>query len=214
MKQHKVLEVRDLTPSTYVVRMEKNGFKFKTGQYITLGKTDSIDRREYSIYSSENDKYLEVLIKEVDQGLVSKQLKKCKPGEQLDVDGPFGHFSLNQEEIPTKKFIFIATGTGISPIHSFIQTHPEIDYTLLHGVREGIEAYERGSYEKGQYILCTSRDQSGDFHGRVTDYLKQNPVDPDSVCYLCGNCHMIYEVYDILEKQGISLGPVHTEVYF
>ena len=214
MRSHKVIEIRHLTPSTYIVKMEKNDFQFKTGQYITLGFKGSIDRREYSIYSSENNDFLEVLIKEVEDGLVSKKLKKCKVGDQLDVDGPFGHFSLQDNEIKKKKFLFIATGTGISPIHSFIGTHPEMDYKLLHGVRNEDEAYERESYHNGNYILCTSREKTGDFHGRVTDYLKQNPIPSDTVCYLCGNCHMIYEAYDILEKQGITLGPIHTEVYF
>ena len=214
MRSHKVIELRNLTSSTYIIKMEKNDFNFKTGQYITLGFSGSIDRREYSIYSSEQDDFLEVLIKEVDSGLVSKKLKRCKPGDFLDVDGPFGHFSLKDEEISKKKFLFIATGTGISPIHSFVATHPNMDYKLLHGVRNEEEAYERESYHNGNYILCTSREESGDFHGRVTEYLKQNPVPSDTVCYLCGNCHMIYEAYDILEKQGISLGPIHTEVYF
>jgi len=214
MRSHKVTEVRNLTPSTYIIQMEKNDFTFTTGQYITLGFTGSIDRREYSIYSSENDKFLEVLIKEVDEGLVSKKLKRCKPGDHLDVDGPFGHFSLQENELETKKFLFIATGTGISPIHSFIATHPNLDYTVLHGVRKENEAYERNEYKNGNYVLCTSREETGNFHGRVTEYLKQNPVSSDTICYLCGNCHMIYEAYDILEKQGITLGPVHTEVYF
>jgi ferredoxin--NADP+ reductase/benzoate/toluate 1,2-dioxygenase reductase subunit len=214
MKSHKVIEIRNLTDSTYVIRMQKNNFTFKTGQYITLGFSGSIDRREYSIYSSELDNYLEVLIKEVENGLVSKKLRRCKLGDYLDVDGPFGHFSLEESEIKNKKFLFIATGTGISPIHSFINTHPEMNYQVLHGVRLKKEAYEKDSYPKGKYILCTSRETTGDFKGRVTDYLLKNPIPSDTVCYLCGNCHMIYEAYDILEKQGISLGPIHTEVYF
>ncbi|RKD98669.1 ferredoxin--NADP reductase [Marinifilum flexuosum] len=214
MRSHKVIEIRNLTLSTYIIKMEKKDFTFKTGQYITLGFSGSIDRREYSIYSSEQDNFLEVLIKEVEDGLVSKKLKRCKPGDYLDVDGPFGHFSLKEDEISKKKFLFIATGTGISPIHSFIATHPNMDYQLLHGVRMKEEAYERESYQNNNYILCTSREKSGDFHGRVTEYLKENPVPSDTVCYLCGNCHMIYEAYDILEKQGINLGPIHTEVYF
>lgn len=214
MRSHKVIEIRNLSSSTYVIRMEKNDFTFKTGQYITLGFKGSIDRREYSIYSSEHDQFLEVLIKEVDEGLVSKKLKRCKSGDYLDIDGPFGHFSLQNDEIKKKKFLFIATGTGISPIHSFIGTHPDLDYRLLHGVRIEEEAYERDTYPNGRYILCTSREKTGDFHGRVTEYLQQNPIPSDTICYLCGNCHMIYEAYDILEKQGISLGPIHTEVYF
>ncbi|MGQ1911441.1 ferredoxin--NADP reductase [Marinifilum sp. RC60d5] len=214
MRSHKIIEIRNLNPSTYVIQMEKNNFTFKTGQYITLGFSGSIDRREYSIYSSEKDKYLEVLIKEIDEGLVSKKLRKCKPGDFLDVDGPFGHFSLRENELETKKFLFIATGTGISPIHSFVATHPNLNYTLIHGVRQENEAYERDTYKNGNYVLCTSRENTGNFHGRVTEYLKLNPVSSDTICYLCGNCHMIYEAYDILEKQGITLGPIHTEVYF
>ena len=214
MNSHQVISLRNLTPSTYIIRMEKKDFSFKTGQYITLGFSGSIDRREYSIYSAEQDDYLEVLIKEVEDGLLSKKLKKCKPGEVLDVDGAFGHFSLKEDEIKNKKFMFISTGTGISPIHSFIHTHPEMDYTLLHGIRHKEEAYERESYDPNRYILCTSGENTGNFNGRVTEYLLQNPVSPDTICYLCGNCHMIYEAYDILEKQGIKLGPIHTEVYF
>ncbi|MCZ4694859.1 oxidoreductase [Ancylomarina euxinus] len=214
MNSHKVISIRNLTPSTYVIRMEKKDFTFKTGQYITLGFSGSIDRREYSIYSAEQDDYLEVLIKEVEDGLLSKKLKKCKPGDVLDVDGAFGHFSLKEDEIKNKKFMFISTGTGISPIHSFIHTHPEMDYTLLHGIRHKNEAYESESYDPNRYILCTSGENTGDFNGRVTEYLLKNPVSPDTICYLCGNCHMIYEAYDILEKQGIKLGPIHTEVYF
>jgi len=194
--------------------MEKKDFTFKTGQYITLGFSGSIDRREYSIYSAEQDDYIEVLIKEVEDGLLSKRLKKCQPGEELDVDGAFGHFSLKEDEVKNKKFMFISTGTGISPIHSFIHTHPELDYTLLHGIRHKEEAYESESYDANRYILCTSGENTGDFSGRVTEYLLKNPVSPDTICYLCGNCHMIYEAYDILEKQGIKLGPIHTEVYF
>lgn len=214
MNSHQVISLRNLTPSTYIIRLEKKDFTFKTGQYITLGYSGSIDRREYSIYSAEQDDYIEVLIKEVEDGLLSKKLKRCKPGDKLDIDGAFGHFSLKADEVKNKKFLFISTGTGISPIHSFIHTYPEMDYTLLHGIRHKEEAYESESYDSNRYILCTSGEDTGDFNGRVTEYLLKNPVSPDTICYLCGNCHMIYEAYDILEKQGIKLGPIHTEVYF
>ena len=62
--------------------------------------------------------------------------------------------------------------------------------------------------------LPASRDASGDFHGRVTEYLSENPVSPDTLCYLCGNCDMIHDVFDILEKQGVNSDNVFTEVYF
>ncbi|MGI6756413.1 MAG: hypothetical protein ACOX32_00640 [Bacteroidaceae bacterium] len=58
------------------------------------------------------------------------------------------------------------------------------------------------------------RMRGGDFKGRVTDYLRQNPVNPDTLCYLCGNCDMIHEVFDILEEQGVKSDNIFTEVYF
>ena len=65
-----------------------------------------------------------------------------------------------------------------------------------------------------RYKLCTSRDQQGDFNGRVTDYLKQKSLDSDTLVYLCGNCDMIYDVYDLLTSRGFPSGNIKTEVYF
>jgi hypothetical protein len=39
-------------------------------------------------------------------------------------------------------------------------------------------------------------------------------IDPDAFYYLCGNCDMIYEVYDILKARGVSTGNIFAEVYF
>lgn len=211
----KVINVRDLTPSTYVIRFERNGIPFRAGQHILLGKKNDLQAREYSIYSAEQDDFFEVLIKEVKEGLVSKQLKKSMPGDPLNFEKPVGYFILNEEDIKTKKFLFIASGTGIAPFHSFVRSYPDFDYQLLHGVRYSGEAYDRDHYKADRHTLCTSRDSQGDFRGRVTDYLKQNPIkDKDTLCYFCGNCEMIHEAYDILLKQGVPSENLFAEVYF
>ena len=90
---------------------------FKAGQYITLGLPDDYESREYSIYSAENSPFLEVLIKEIDEGKVSKQLKRVKEGETVRLDGPFGFFTLERKFIENSKILLIASGTGISPFH-------------------------------------------------------------------------------------------------
>jgi ferredoxin--NADP+ reductase/benzoate/toluate 1,2-dioxygenase reductase subunit len=59
-----------------------------------------------------------------------------------------------------------------------------------------------------------SRYEDGDYHGRVTGWLRSHPVDSDTRVYLCGNCDMIYEVYDILGSQGVGADRIHAEVYF
>jgi ferredoxin/flavodoxin---NADP+ reductase len=213
-KELLIKEVRHLTNNTYVLSLERNGLEFIPGQYMTLGQVDSKEMREYSIYSGVNNNRLEFLIKEVEEGDVSKQLKYLKPGDFVAIDGPFGFFTINKEHIKHKKHLFIASGTGISPFHSFAQSFEGMDYLLIHGVRGANESYEKEDYPKGRYISCSSRDSKGHFHGRVTDYLKKHPVDKETLCYLCGNSNMIYDAFDILRNQGIPSGNVHMEVYF
>jgi ferredoxin--NADP+ reductase/benzoate/toluate 1,2-dioxygenase reductase subunit len=211
----RAISVRDLTPTTYILRFERNGIDFKAGQHILLGVNDDIQAREYSIYSAEQDEYFEVLIKEVREGKVSKQLRNVKKGEILNFENPVGYFTLKDKDIQGKKFLFIASGTGIAPFHSFVKSYPGLNYRILHGVRNAEEAYEKEEYDPERLVLCTSRDKKGDFQGRVTEWLKNNPVeDKDTLCYLCGNCEMIHEAYDILLEQGIPSQNLFAEVYF
>lgn len=214
VKIHRLINIKHLTDTAYILRMEKNDFQFIPGQYISLGQAGSIDKRDYSIYSSPKDDFLEVLIRVVPDGMVSKSLKKMKPGDELEVEGPFGFFQLKKEVSPEQEFLFIASGTGISPFHSMITTLPDLNYQLVHGVRFGKEAYEKDTYSAKRLTVCASRDGQGHYYGRVTDFLKENPVKSGTLCYLCGNSDMINDVFDILEAQGIPPEDIHAEVYF
>jgi len=213
-KEIEVLDIRELTPSAYVLKMERKGLDFTAGQHITLGLLQEIDSREYSIYSGEQDEYLEVLIKEVIDGHVSKKLKRVSQGDTLMFDGPVGYFTLPPDEIHQRKFYFIASGTGVAPFRSFVRSYPNLDYTLLHGVRYASEAYDKQEYSSEKYVLCTSQDQEGDFNGRVTEYIRQNIFDTNALYYLCGNINMIYEAFDILKLKGVPSNQLHAEVYF
>lgn len=210
-----VISIRELTPTTYVLRLDRNNIPFRAGQHILLGKKDDLQAREYSIYSSEHDDYFEVLIKEVKDGLVSRDLKQLDPDEPVNFENPVGYFILKDVDIKNRKFLFIASGTGISPFHSFVRSYPSLDYRLLHGVRFAEEAYEKKDYDPERIVVCTSRDRNGDFYGRVTDYLRAHPIeDKSTLCYFCGNCEMIHEAYDIMLKQGIPSENLFAEVYF
>lgn len=211
---HEILDVRTLTESTFVLRFERKNMEFEAGQHICVGPPNGIHTREYSIYSSEEDDFIEILVKEVENGLVSPSLKKLKKGGFVVVEEPVGYFTINKDLPADQEYVFIASGTGISPFHSFVLSKGKLNYHLLHGVKSGSEAYDSEIYEKSRYKLCTSRETTGDFNGRVTDYLKKNPFSKDAHYFLCGNCNMIHDVYDILEEQGVSTENIHAEVYF
>jgi NAD(P)H-flavin reductase len=211
---HKILQIRLLTEGTFVLRIDRGDMEFKSGQHIIAGLKGELDQREYTIYSGENDDFLEILVREVPEGKVSIQLKHCRPGQLLQVNGPFGSFGIEKFDLFSRKFLFIATGTGISPFHSFVSSYPGIDYTLFHGVRYGNEAYDRNDYDPRRYLLCTSKDSKGLHKGRVTKFLPAFPVSSDMLCYLCGNRNMIYETGHILRDRGIAAENIFTEVYF
>lgn len=214
-KLHEILEVKHLTDSTFIIRMERNDLKFKAGQHINVGPANSIHTREYSIYSGENDDYLEILVKEVAGGFISPVLKQQKPGNMLVVEEPVGYFSLPAHIDPEEKLLFIATGTGISPYHSFIKSYPGLNYQILHGIRYNSDKYEADFYDSQRYIACISRQKTpNDYFGRITNYLEENPVKGNTRCYLCGNSSMIHDVYDLLEAQGVPPEKIHAEVYF
>ena len=214
LKKHLITAVRHLTDSTFVLQLERKDLPFQTGQFVILRRPGTIDQREYTVYSGEQDDFLEVLVREVTDGKITPMLKKMQPGVELEVDGPFGFFRFQPTMFPTQKFLFVATGTGISPFHSFVKTYPELDYKLIHGVRFGEEAYDHNHFKKEKITLCTSGDSTGDFNGRVTGYLSGRQPDTDTQCFLCGNSEMIHEAFDILTGKGIPVQNIYTEVYF
>jgi ferredoxin/flavodoxin---NADP+ reductase len=212
--QYIVRQTRNLTSALYVLRFDRNNLSFQPGQYITLGLYGDHQVREYSVYSTADQPFLEVLIRVIERGLLSGKLQRVKTGDLLKVGGPFGSFTLDEKMMHKNKYLFIATGTGIAPFHSIAGSYPGLDYQILHGVRYAEEACDREFFPPGRYILCTSRDSRGDFRGRVTDYLNTHKTDSDTLVYLCGNSSMIYEAYDLLTSSGVKADQIKTEVYF
>lgn len=211
---YKVTELRSLTENTFVLSLPKSRFKFEAGQHISLSIMGDYQSREYSIYSAEEGENLEILVKEVEGGYFSPKLKHLKIGDLVEVHGPFGKFGLDEKKRNTHQHVFIASGTGIAPFHSMVKTNPGLNYKLIHGVRYLNEAYEIGEYERDRVVVCTSRDEKGDFYGRLTDYLKKTDFARNTCFYLCGNSDMIFDAMEILKSKGFDRDSVTVEVYF
>jgi ferredoxin-NADP reductase len=211
---YKVVNIKNLTENTFVLTLPKSRFKFIAGQHISLSISGDYQSREYSIYSAEEGENLEILVKEVEGGYFSPKLKHLKVGDMVEVHGPFGKFGLDTKKTDSHKHVFIASGTGIAPFHSMVKSYPELDYQVIHGVRYASEAYEKEHYDKDKFVLCTSRDENGDFKGRLTEYLKQADFDKNTSFYLCGNSDMIFDSMEILKDKGFDRDNVNVEVYF
>jgi NAD(P)H-flavin reductase len=218
---YKVLQLSFFSPNAFRLRTERRNLEFVPGQCVNIGLPKSGVNREYSTYSSVREQeWMEFLIRRVDGGSVSDKLSKLVVGDNVEIHGAYGSFVLpSPEEAKKNEYVFIATGTGIAPFHSFAFSYPEIRYTILHGVRELKEQYDKEFYPEGRYLSCVSQEKintsdKNTFQGRVTDYLKQKSFSKEAVYYLCGNRAMINEVYDLLRDQGVSGDKLITEVFF
>jgi len=253
----RVIGRRDLGPDAYVLRITRQELEFTPGHHVHLGLEGSLDLREYSIYSAPDDDFLEVLVREIKDGLVSRQLRDLEPGDPIRLEGPYGYFTI-PDPASDSPLLFVATGTGIAPFHCFARAYFSLEFTLLHGIRTDVDQFEYSDFPADRIVSCLSRQRidgttrggsdvdvvgrspwveassaSGDdesvgsanggvgthrgirvYGGRVTDYLREHPVETGTKCYLCGNCDMIYEAFDILAGQGVPSADLYAEVYF
>jgi len=210
----KVIHKRIINNEIIILRLQRMNFKFKAGQYVVLSFPNSKESREYSIYSGENDDYIEILLKTVPAGDFSKRLGNLNLGDTIEVDGAYGFFVMKEKEVYSKNHQFIATGTGVSPFKSYINTFPKLQYKLLHGIGSLNERIEPENFASENLIYCISRESTQYFKGRVTDYLNKNTIDKTAIYHLCGNANMINDVSDILEDNGILPHNIRTEVFY
>lgn len=209
-----ILEIRRPSPDTFVLRLERNGFEFVPGQYLVLHIPGTPVAREYSIYSGSEDSFIELLIKEVPEGEMTALLRTTSVGRAVEIEGPFGFFILNQNNISAEHYYFIATGSGVSPFHSFIRSYRNLQYTLVYGVRSRAEVVDPDHYRPDSLVVCTSQSNDGDFAGRVSRFLKEGSFKPGDIFYLCGGSQMISEVTDLLTNKGVLPVNIRTEAFY
>lgn len=213
----------------------KEEFNFIAGQNITL--KNSFDgeeiRRSYSICSGPFENELRVAVKKVPGGAFSifanEQLKR---GDVLDVLPPTGNFYTTFSPVQKQKYLFIAAGSGITPVISLIKTilttEKESVVTLLYGnkglgsviFKDQLEALKDKYLQRLTVHYIFSREQTEtDFnYGRINDEkLKQlsrlvnfNSIDN---FFICGPEPLIYSTKDFLTNQGIDSGKIHFELF-
>lgn len=212
---YKVLSNQRISKHTYVLKTERPPIDITAGQCFSVGTRGLGINREYSMYSAADAPFVEFLIREVEDGIVSAALAKLQAGDDIQISGPYGEFCLNEEHVKQgREFVFLATGTGVAPFRSFAKTYPDLNYKLIHGIRHTDEAYNADEYAQGRYTTCVSKPIDGSAPLRITDYVRANPLRPDAICYLCGNQRMITDAIAIIREQGIHGGNIFTETFF
>lgn len=207
------------------------GFAFEPGQYLTLRTTlDGQElRRSYSICS---DRGLKVGIRRVDGGAFSTWVhEQLKPGDVIESYPPQGRFVMPPARGAGRHVLFIAGGSGITPILSLVSAllarEPESRATLIYANRRTASTMFKEELEdlKNRFMtrlslhLVFSREAvDAPLYGGRLDAGKLSaflagPVPAASIdeVFVCGPFEMNDQAEAALRGAGIPAERIHIE---
>ena len=237
----KVAELSRPTEDSVAVTFEipedlREEFVFTQGQHLTLKKEiDGEDtRRSYSICSCPIDERLTVAIKKLEGGKFSTYANEVlKVGDEIEVNPPHGRFYVPLDPNNANSYVAFASGSGITPIISIIETtlrtEPESEFTLFYGNRrtgsiifqEELEALKNRYMGRFSlyHILSKERQESDLFNGRIDAEKIQSFArlffDPEEVdhYFTCGPEEMMLSVQSELKNLGVPEDRIHLELF-
>jgi sulfite reductase alpha subunit-like flavoprotein len=217
---HKVIKIIKYGSANFILRVERNNIKFNPGQFFSIGVPGVPINREYSVSSGIDENYLDFLIREINNGVLSAKLKNLKKDDQIKILGPYGEFYL-KEFNTNKKYNFFASGSGLAPFISIIRSFKNLNYNIFHGVRLFEDIYTEN--ELKNYNVFISKFNNKEKHsniktynGRITSNFEiiKNYINSKDFFFICGNSLMINDVYDYLEKNNIQNSNIYSELFF
>jgi len=227
-KRTEVLEAKQLTPSTYLIRVAKpEGFSFLASQSAALmiEKGYGIQRHAMSIASSPSRDYMEWATRNSDSDF-KKTFLSLQKGDPISFMGPKGNFLLESEI----HAVFIAGGIGITPFRSMLEFIEDerlnTSVTLLYGNRslEDIpfkqqldQISEANSNIDMQYLISDppSSPQWDYREGHIDEDLLREVVaaHSDAIYYVAGPGNMVRSILQILTTIGVPPERVRQEMF-
>jgi ferredoxin--NADP+ reductase/benzoate/toluate 1,2-dioxygenase reductase subunit len=207
----RILDHHPIGVDAHLLRLERPSWSWEAGQLISLTGREKWDQRDYTICSGTGDDSLDVLYRLIPHGILTPYLVSLKPGDTVDVQGPYGRFTLNDLSRP---LLACATGTGIAPFRAFCRSHPDLNLTLFHGVRTPADLYFREEFSGIDYHPCCSREPLDGVCSRITEALHTFTLPENLHVYLCGANEMIYEAEEILKNRGVPEDQIFHEPYY
>ncbi len=214
--------------------IQDSPFDYLPGQFITVHfeREGKILRRSYSIANvPAHNNRIEFAAGFVEGGPGTDLLFNLKPGETIQINGPFGRLTL-KDDLP-KRYILIATSTGVTPYRAMlselkhrIDTHPNLELVLLLGVQKSenvLYAEEFSAFaalsSRITFRAYLSREEPNgkktyEHHGHVQRAFPDLALNPEQdLIYLCGNPAMIDESFDYFKNLGFAMQHVIREKY-
>lgn len=244
----KVLENFQWSKRLLSLRIEADIGEFKAGQFVRLQVPLEIDgvmqplSKSYSLINPPGEAPLEVFYNIVPNGKLSTALAALKSGDSIEVSQPANGFFVLDEVPITEQLWMVATGTGLGPFLSILQTAQVWDryrhIILVHSVpviselaySELIQSFAQTYPDQFRFISCVTREANPAGLGmRVTTALASGELEQQvglsfsatqAHFMLCGNHNMLNDMKDLLGQRGLNKhlrhrpGQITTEQYF
>ena len=228
----------------YSLAIAADGPDFVAGQFIRVGMDLGDERvgRPYSLVNPPHEPLLEIFFNVVPEGPLSSELAALECGDSLWLtDAANGFLTLAEVPGDTRDLWLLATGTGVGPFLSMLQTAEpwqRFDNVILgYGVRQ------RGNIGYGDLIARLQQDHPDQFHfvpyvtgepaaeafpcripetladGRLEQRVGVSLDPAHSHVMLCGHSEMISDAVAVLQERGLRRhrrrepGHISTEKY-
>lgn len=219
----------------FIFRSLKNPvFDYLPGQFITIlfERDGKLLRRSYSIANvPSKDNRIEFAAGYVEAGPGTDLLFNLKPGDTINISGPFGRLIL-KDEMP-KRYILVATSTGITPYRAMLAelkhrllVNPYLQVVILQGVQKQEDVLYRDEFNelaalfpRVTFRAHLSREtetilKTHEYTGYVQSAFPGLALNPqEDIVYLCGNPGMIDESFAYLKEQGFPMQQIIREKY-
>ncbi|WP_078290509.1 FAD-dependent oxidoreductase [Mycobacterium sp. D16R24] len=229
------------TPDSVIIEMQvpdalRDEYRFTAGQYVIIRGEAAGEpiRRSYSICEPAETRRLRIGVKHAAGGVFSPYALTLKPGDTLDTSTPRGQFVHVPDPTNSGRYVFIAAGSGITPVISLISTilnnEPGSETVLLYGNRTRQDimfadeiaelAVRFGSRISVTHYLSRESESTQVFRqGRIDSQalgarLSDDIHAPDvNAWFLCGPQPMVHDAIATLDKHGVKPAAVHVELF-
>jgi CDP-4-dehydro-6-deoxyglucose reductase len=198
---------------------------YQPGQYMNILLGDG-RHRSFSMASRPDGLRVDFHVRRIPGGqFTDARLAALSPGDHLPVEIPLGSFRYHAED--DRPLLMVATGTGLAPIKSMLETLMDSDdcppVSLYWGARtpadlylnDEIQAWAERLYEF-RYVPVLSRadDQWAGRRGHVQQAVLEDLGElSEHAIYLCGSPAMISDAKNTFASHGADLACVYADSF-
>jgi propane monooxygenase reductase subunit len=208
-----------------VLSVEEGEMPFHCGQYVDIRIPGTDAYRSFSMANlPSDDGRLEFMIKLYPGGRFSSLLAdgNLQAGDELEVQGPYGVFTLRDTESP---LVFIGGGAGMAPILSLLRSMAEQGVgrraVYYYGAREEQDLFHLDEMRAlaetlpdFRFVPALSDAEWDGEIGLITDVVDRCEPDLAEVdAYLCGPPPMVDAATELLLRRGAPESRIHFDKF-